>query len=137
VCVHVCACMSAQMYAYMCVIMCTHICEAAHICAARILDQMSKYCLLFQPVMFSYQREDSVTWQVDQLRCCISVLFMFQRKSTQDDVFLRDTRGWLSIMVSTMGYIVKNGNIFSLNLRIRYSYLQMALHHSIHHGLYC
>ena len=45
-------------------------------------------------------RDPSLTKQIQSLRECIDVLFMFQRKPAKDDVFVRDTRSWLTRWVS-------------------------------------
>lgn len=47
------------------------------------------------------QRDVSVSHQVDQLRQCISILFAFQRRPTKDNLFVTDTRQWLSRLVSS------------------------------------
>ena len=45
-------------------------------------------------------RDELLTEQIQLLRECIDVLFMFQRKPCKDDVFVRDTRSWLTRLVS-------------------------------------
>ena len=46
-----------------------------------------------------HQRDASVSSQVEALKQCISVLFMYQRKPAKDDVFVKDTRLWLTRLV--------------------------------------
>ena len=46
-----------------------------------------------------HQRDARTSHQVAILRRCISVLFAFQRRPASDDVFVKDTRRWLSSMV--------------------------------------
>ena len=48
----------------------------------------------------AHQRDAQVSHQVEHLKICISILFMFQRKPAKDDIFVRDTRSWLSRLVS-------------------------------------
>lgn len=47
----------------------------------------------------AHQRDPAIAHQVEQLKSCISILFSFQRKPTKDDVFTKDTRQWLAVLV--------------------------------------
>ena len=49
-------------------------------------------------------RDELLTEQTQLLRECIDVLFMFQRKPCKDDVFVRDTRSWLTRLVSAFNF---------------------------------
>lgn len=62
----------------------------------------------------AHQRDPSVTHQVEALKSCISVLFAFQRKPTKDDVFTKDVRQWLSLMVSNVFHFYSVSSQLSL-----------------------
>ena len=49
------------------------------------------------------QRDARTAHQAAALRRSVAVLFAFQRRPSSDDVFVRDTRRWLSNMVSREG----------------------------------
>lgn len=68
-------------------------------CCVWIFKRMSHVCIA---AFLAHQRDPSVTHQVEALKSCISVLFAFQRKPTKDDVFTKDVRQWLSLMVSNI-----------------------------------
>ncbi len=56
------------------------------------------------------ERDPAISEQVQPLRQCIDVLFMFQRKPARDDVFLKDTRQWLARLVRG----ILNSNLYAL-----------------------
>jgi hypothetical protein len=72
------------------------------ICAAALSCYTNRIMTVFYAALLAHQRDASVTYQVEQLRQCISVLFLFQRKPVRDSVFVSDTRQWLSKMVTNL-----------------------------------
>ncbi|XP_071943527.1 ectopic P granules protein 5 homolog isoform X2 [Antedon mediterranea] len=64
------------------------------------LQSVTKYSPVTAHLIGQMSSEDQR--QIEQLRQCISVLFSFQRRPTQDKVFIDVTRGWLKRLVAIL-----------------------------------
>jgi len=62
-------------------------------------------CVTDYTALLAHQRDAGVSHQIDQLRQCISILFAFQRKPTRDNVFVTDSRQWLSRLVRLFHFL--------------------------------
>ncbi|XP_033099652.1 ectopic P granules protein 5 homolog isoform X3 [Anneissia japonica] len=64
------------------------------------LESINKYSPITAHLVGESSREDQQ--QIERLRQCISVLFAFQRRPTQDQVFIDVTREWLKRLIAIL-----------------------------------